>query len=451
MPITSTFQLGQNALSVNLLPSGPLTLPASGGVTLTAVVQNFLGCMPGVTYVWSYQFNDSTTDITLTDDVTTLSESGETFIAYNPGTYFVTVSYQGQTATSNAVIVTQHYPPLTVSLFPTTSQAINPGGSVLLTACTSGGDGHYTYQWYLEGKAIENATSAEFVATQAGEYSVLVNDTSVDMTVNSTNSVKVTVNPLTVEILPPTGATVPVTLTAVLTNYEGDESDVSYTWTGPGSQSGAGKTFFAQTAGTYTVAVTYTGADYTYDYTSNVISTSVTLDAAPSTVVPLTVSLFPTTSQTINPGGSVLLTACASGGDGHYTYQWVLNGNAIAGNANSAEFLATQPGEYSVLVNDTSANMTFEPPSVKVSVNDWNIQIFPPINSSTSFPLTLTAVVLNYEGDPKLLKFEWTYGNTTVHIPNLYVNQAGKYSLTVYYNEAPINEESIIVTIKKAL
>ena len=119
--------------------------------------------------------------------------------------------------------MTVDYPPLTVSLFPTTPQTINPGGSVLLTACAFGGDGHYTYQWLLNGNAIPgNANSAEFVATQAGVYSVLVSDTdntNMDMTFE-TPSVTVFVNPLNVEILPPTGSTVPVTLTAVLTNNE---------------------------------------------------------------------------------------------------------------------------------------------------------------------------------------------------------------------------------------
>jgi sugar lactone lactonase YvrE len=59
---------------------------------------------------------------------------------------------------------------------------------------------------------------------------------------------------------------------------------------------------------------------------------------------------------TIMDGGSVALSVTVAGG-GPFTYQWYLNGAAVAG-ATGASFTATAPGSYTVAVTNPTASVT---------------------------------------------------------------------------------------------
>jgi hypothetical protein len=80
------------------------------------------------------------------------------------GNYYVTVTdANGCTAQSNHISV-YVYPPVSVS--------ISEYGDTLSA------HGDFSYQWYLNGEAIGNATDSIFIATQPGSYTVQVTDSN---------------------------------------------------------------------------------------------------------------------------------------------------------------------------------------------------------------------------------------------------------------------------------
>jgi hypothetical protein len=81
-------------------------------------------------------------------------------------------------------------------------------------------------------------------------------------------------------------------------------------------------------------------------------------------------TISPSTAQNICPGQAVTLTASPSGAQ---SYQWVFNGNSISG-ANSAQFSASQAGNYSFRVTVNGIEYTSSPVAVSI-VNTTPITI----------------------------------------------------------------------------
>jgi hypothetical protein len=116
---------------------------------------------------------------------------------------------------------TDHYPlmspysasPPFVTISPV-SATLDVGQSQLFTSTVTGGVSPYTYQWYLNGLAVQDATSGNwtFTPTSAGSYTVYVEvDDSVGTQATS-NSANVTVNYILHDVAL-TNVTVPVSET----------------------------------------------------------------------------------------------------------------------------------------------------------------------------------------------------------------------------------------------
>lgn len=168
-PVTvSINQVATPAVSAD----GPLSFCSGGAVTLS------VGEFPGVSYQWSL----NGTDI---DGATGLE-----LVVEEAGSYSVVAASAGcSSAASDAVVVTVD----TLPNAPVISgaAAFCAGDSTLLTVDGTPG---LSYQWSLNGEAIDGATGAELNAPVAGEYAV----TAITTTGCSATSAATTVteNPL---------------------------------------------------------------------------------------------------------------------------------------------------------------------------------------------------------------------------------------------------------------
>jgi hypothetical protein len=130
-----TLTVGQPPV-VTITPSVATTVCQGDSVTFTAT--------GGGTYAWIKDGNDLN------------GATGSTYYATGTGTYAVRVTTNGCTVTSPAV---------PVSVTPFTAPTITASGNVMGTAAI-----YNTYQWYIDGTAINGATGVTYTATQTGTH-----------------------------------------------------------------------------------------------------------------------------------------------------------------------------------------------------------------------------------------------------------------------------------------
>ena len=126
-----------------------------------------------------------------------------------------------------------------------------------LTASPSGGAGPYHYVWTVPAGASDPGDVASFSATVAGNYSVVVSDSSSPSCASVPGSGTLTVNPNpTVTVNSPVvcASALPATLTA---SPSGGAGPYHYVWTVPAGASDPGDvaSFSATVAGNYSVVV----------------------------------------------------------------------------------------------------------------------------------------------------------------------------------------------------
>ena len=224
----------------------------------------------------------------------------------------------GCTATSAALNITQNPLP---AIAITGLNNICPGSNTLLTATP----GHATYQWSLNGTALAGATSATYSASAPGTYTVTA-ATSFGCTATSAGFV-INANPVpTVTITPASSTTLCLGDSVVLNANTGL---ASYVWTRNGLVIAGATTasYTAKLAGAYVVTGTNGPS---CSATSPAVS--VVVNARPTIAIANSAASF-------CAGASLTLSATA----GLATYQWSLNGLAIAG-ATNATYAATTAG-----------------------------------------------------------------------------------------------------------
>lgn len=248
-----------NNASASITPSGTVTICSGSSITLDAGVS-------GAAYAWSTSANTQTISV----------NSG--------GTYSVTVTQNGCTASDNVTVTVSAN--LSPNITPAGPISICPGGTVTLDA----GSGFDTYVWNT------NDNTQSLVVSSAGTYTVTVTQGSCSG--NGSVSVSVNAVPVSVNITPSgpvsvcSGSTVTLDAGAGYDGYNWSNTDQSQTTT-------------VSTSGNYIVTVVQNGC--------------VGKDTVVVTVNPLpNPSITPSSNQTICQGETVTFDA----GGGYDNYLW---------------------------------------------------------------------------------------------------------------------------------
>lgn len=261
------------------------------------------------------------------------------------GTYSLEVrtSFTGDLAPTNDVITrsvvlsaTPNVPTVT-----TGSTSFCSGSNVTLTAAstTTGA----TYQWYLNGTAINGATSASYTANTAGSYTATA---IVGGSCASPASAATTLTVKTTPAAPSLSASGSYTICtgdSVTLTASSATPGVTYNWFKNGNLIAGVTTaiYKAKTSGTYTVTATANGCGSPVS-----IARTVTVNSIPFT-------------PTVTQSGSVLTSSASTGN------QWYKN-NAIIPGATAKNYTVTSSGTYKAVVTinncsslpSNSVNMT---------------------------------------------------------------------------------------------
>ncbi len=257
-------------------------------------------------------------------------ETAQTYVATGPGSYTTQLNGLGcHSAMSDPVVVTVNPLPATPTITPSGPTTFCAGGSVTLTSSSAPGN-----QWSLDGNPINLATGQQYVATLAGNYTVVVTDG------NSCSSAASAATTVTVNPLPATPTITPGGPTTFCTGGSVTLTSSSATgnqWFLNGNPLGGetGQQYVANANGNYTVVVT----DGNSCSSAPSAATTVTVNPTPSTP-----TITPSGPTTFCAGGSVTLTSSSASGN-----QWFLNGNPIGGQT-AQQYVANANGSYTVVV-----------------------------------------------------------------------------------------------------
>ncbi|HET7436081.1 MAG TPA: IPT/TIG domain-containing protein [Thermoanaerobaculia bacterium] len=210
--------------------------------------------------------------------------TGQQYVAAANGNYSVAVTTSGcSSAASAATTVTATPIPSTPTINASGPTTFCTGGSVTLTSSSASGN-----QWLMNGNPIGGATSQQYVATTAGDYSVIVTTSGCSSAASAATTV--TINPI-----PNATITAPASVLATSTGNAASVADAgtdaTYAWSITNGTITAGTgtrtiTFTAGTAGTLALNVTVTANGCSDTKSANVSVTSVAPAVTVTSVTP---------------------------------------------------------------------------------------------------------------------------------------------------------------------
>ena len=346
-------------LTVNAVPTaainplGPATICSGDSVALTASPNG-----GGESYQWYLNGG---------------MLAGETNVVHQAklaGNYTVVVTtVAGCSDSLSTAVVVNVNPSPTASIAPLGPFTICGGDSVLLTASPNGSG--ETYQWYLNGGVLAGETNFTHQAKSSGNYTVIVT-TAAGCPDSLSTPVVLTVNPTPTASIAPLGP---------LNICSGDSIALT------ASPSGGGETYQWYLNGGILAGETNMvhQAKLTGNYTV-VVTTALGCPDSTTTAVTLTVNAFPTASiaplgpLNICSGDSILLTASPNGSG--ETYQWYLNGGALAGEINFTH-QAKVAGNYTVIVTNVAGCSDSLSTAVNLTVNANPVAVVAPLGPDT--------------------------------------------------------------------
>jgi hypothetical protein len=341
------------------ISSGPQSQTASLGSSATFAV-TAVGMQP-LSYQWLFNGTPIADDARISGSRSNrLSIAG--LMVGDVGSYRVTITNNYGSVTSSVAALQLGNPPLIVQ--QPQSLVCTQGASAGLSV-TASGTAPLAYQWCCYATNVPGATDSTFTqanvqAARAGPYTVIVT--------NSCGSVTSELATLTVRI-PATILQQPASLivtqgqNAMFTVAAVGEDPLGYQWRFNGTAiSGA-------TGTSHTVLSAPSVAAGNYDVIVSGAYGSETSQVAVLTVLSPPNILAQPQSQAVLGGSNVTFTVVA-GGTAPFSYQWRLNGAALAGATNSSLALANvqlgQAGAYSVTVTNLAGLITSDPATLAV-------------------------------------------------------------------------------------
>ena len=404
-----------NAIAVTVNPSPTATIAAAGSLSVCAgdVVMLTANSGAGLTYQW------------FRNGIAVASATALTYNATTTGTYSCAVTLGSCTKFSNLISIVVNTPPA-AAISASGSTNICAGGSVSLTANAGGS---FSYQWMRNNTLISAATSINYSAISAGNYTCVVTALGCS---DTSNVVNVIVNPLPTASISPNG---PTTFCAGNVVVLKAVSNVGYTyqWRLNGANM-AGKTadsLVVNSNGNYTCLVTANSCQN--------ISNAINVTVNPVPVATIT-SGGPTT---FFAGGSVVLTA----NSGSFTYQWLQNNNIIPG-ATSVTFNANTSGNYTCVLNQLGCLGTSNAIAVTVlSASLTNITA----NGSTTVCSGNTVELVATNNAAYL--YQWQ--NNGVNIAgatsyNYFASGSGNYTCAITIAGSSATSNAVAVTVNTA-
>ena len=233
--------------------------------------------------------------------------------------------------------------------------------TVQCSSSVSGGQEPYTYDWsFGDGSPRSNTTSPSHTYQQVGVYTIALNVTD-DLGVvrHLTKTVAAVPELLSGGSVTPLQGPAPLTVDYVAIP-SGGEAPYTVSWSfGDGStpaSQGVGTHVYAQ-PGTYSVNLTVG------DALGDVARTSYSVLVA----LPLTVGVSASATRALAPA-TIDFTSSQSGGVAPYTLRWTIGGVASAATTGSIEHTFSDPGTYTVAVEETDQYGTTAGASVDVVV-----------------------------------------------------------------------------------
>ncbi len=343
--------------SAPLIESQPLsqTVTAGTSVTFSATVSG----SPVPALQWSFN------GVALAG-ATGASLSIANVQAANAGTYSLVATNSSGSITSNNASLTVNAatsaPAITTQ---PVSKTVTAGASVTFSV-TASGSPLPTYQWRKDGVNLSGATSASYTLTavgtgNAGTYSVVATNSAGSVTSNGATLTVYTAPVITTQPVSKTvtaGASVTFSVTASgspLPTYQWRKDGVNLT---------------GATSASYTLTAVGTSNAGTYSVIATNAAGSATSSGAVLTVNTVPVITTQPVSQIVTAGVSVTFTATASGSPAP-TYQWKLNGIALAGATGSTLSLtnvqAANAGSYTLVAANSAGSATSNAASLTVN------------------------------------------------------------------------------------
>lgn len=390
-----------SGFTASVTPVGSITLCNSSSQVLTAAA------VSGATYKW-YNGNTQISG----------AESA-TYTATTTGNYFVAITANGCTQSSNVVTI-QAMPINGFAITSPRTPATLCNDSFTLTAPLVSG---VTYSWTKDGVVIPNMTTNSYVVDRIGSYSVTITKAGCTSVV----SAALTVTGLDL-VLTPTGNVVLCTGESQVLSLPSNSSAI-FQWKN-------GSTFVGNN--TNTLTVNQSGSYYAVVTTSACGSTnSRTVIVG---VIPSTINITTTTAPIICVNSTVTISAPVIAG---VKYHWQRNGVNVG--TNQATFRATQGGDYRVIVTKPDSSCAVA--SQVLTIEEMN----------TALTLTPASPVALCNGGSVVLRsnpltgvtYSWKKNGVTIAsgADSLQVNESGLYKLEVTRYGCLIESTPISVNI----
>ncbi|MBD3345715.1 MAG: hypothetical protein GF401_11700 [Chitinivibrionales bacterium] len=352
--------------------------------------------------------------------------------------------------------------PSNVTITPGNS-TIEVGESITFTASADGAT-PFTYQWYLNGNAIEtNGTSSSYTVQNAttgnsGTYTVTVGNSA-----GSETSTGVILNVLSAPdnvVLNPGNSTIAEGDSfQFTTSVTGGTPPFTYTWYRDGNM------LSGETAQSLTLDAASVNDNGVYQVRGG--PAGISSETASNTVTLTVVDTIEITQQPQSAsrlvGESHTLSVVASGG-GTLAYQWYKNGNELSGETGSDLSLSslqlTDAGNYHVRITnsvDTALSNTATI-SVGTMVNPPSITQHPqPATRGVGSSVSLYAQV---SGTSEPFTFQWFKGSTAITTAsnptaddsvyvdnNLTKSDSASYSVRVANSEGMVTSQGALITV----